>query len=147
MKHYKVNSFLPDYLGDKLKEIKNMISDYHKGDYEFEIAFHNINFPTYMSLLEDFIDITPNEEITTIYSLDVILDNYRVSFINENDIDEIVNELSVNSRDNWLNILKKYKANEILFKDRKNAKKMYFEDLDCIVRLTREKIKKRIAKN
>jgi len=90
-----------DILGkDNIASIEKMINGFKKGSgVELEVSYRNIDYPTYMRVIQHYIDVTTEDGITSQNSLDISVslpekNTYRVSIVDEEEIDAFTKRYS-----------------------------------------------------
>lgn len=132
---------------DQIKKIEDMLNNFKKRkSMEFEISFREIYYQDYIRIIEKYVDITKEENISSVDSLDIsiILENgnvYRVSILDPKIADSFIKNFSdKNKRDIQKYVLELNPSNyiNIIYKNRGTAERLYVENLNLIFKLTEE---------
>lgn len=132
---------------DDIAKINKMIKDFKKDKtIELEISFRNINYSNYMRIIQHYVEIAEESDISSQNSLDIsiILDdknNYRASLLDSDEIDIFIQKFSraTNSDiQDYLLTLKSDNNHQIMYKDRHTADKLFVDDYDMLVKATKE---------
>ena len=153
----KINKDILNILtNEDLNKIKDIIKKFVKDEnMELEVSFKNINYANYMRISEIYVNMVPEENISSLDSLDISImledgNTYRVSILNDNKIQDFIEQFSksnVYEIQKYLLDLNPSDDVEIIFKDRGSADRHYIEDLDIVFKLTNElPLTKKMAK-
>lgn len=144
----KINKDILNILtNEDLNKIKDIIKKFVKDEnMELEVSFKNINYANYMRISEIYVNMVPEENISSLDSLDISImledgNTYRVSILNDNKIQDFIEQFSksnVYEIQKYLLDLNPSDDVEIIFKDRGSADRHYIEDLDIVFKLTNE---------
>ena len=132
---------------EEMSKIEKMINKLKKNsEIELEVSFRNINYPTYMRVIQHYINMTTDENITSVNSLDISIlmpdgNTYRVGIMDEAEIDTFTKKYSKsNVRDiqKYLQTIIPGPNYELMFKDRGSADKIYIENFNILFKATSE---------
>ncbi len=64
---------------EELGQIENMIQVFRKNkEIEFEVSFRNINYPNYLRIVEHYVNLVDEDDISSIDALDVSLLSWKM---------------------------------------------------------------------
>ena len=130
-----------------ISKIDVMIKDFKKDkNVELEVSYKGINYSNYMRIIEYYVDLTDEKNISSQNSLDISImlhdgNNYRVSIMNSDKIDEFIQKYSrstISAIQNYLLTLNPNDDYQIMYKDRGAADRLFVEDYAIIFKATRE---------
>lgn len=128
--------------------IEKMIDNFKKDkSLELEVSFRNVNYSNYMRIIEHFVNVVDENNISSEDSLDISVilpegNNYRTSLISNEQINDFFQKYSKSTVSDIQRFLLKLKPQDdinIIFKDRGTADKLYIEDFDILLKTTIER--------
>lgn len=135
----------------KLKEMFKRFKENKK--MEFEVSFRDIDYSNYMRIVEHYVDITDEKNISSEDSLDISvtladksLSRYRVRLLDKTGIDDFVSKFSQASArqvTKYLVNLNTNETTEIMIKNRESTDSLYLEDLNAVFRISSEELIKK----
>jgi len=132
---------------DEYAQIESMIDKFKKDKHiELEVSFRNINYSNYMRISEHYVNVTPEDKISAIQSLDISImlpdDNtYRVSLMDSDLIENFTAKFArarIQDIQKYLLSLDLSDQIEIIYKDRGSANRLYVEDISTVFKVTTE---------
>ncbi|AGC01974.1 mRNA-capping enzyme [Acanthamoeba polyphaga moumouvirus] len=135
-----------DILGsDNVSRVEEMINNFRKNrNTEFEISVRKINYSNYIRISEYYVNTSSDIQQVTSLDISIILEDgntYRVSFLNENLINDFLSKYSNMKYGDIVKYILALNPNddiEIIYKNRGSADRLSIEDLNLVVKLTEE---------
>lgn len=134
---------------DKYSNIEQMVNTFKKSkNQELEVSFRNVNYSNYMRIIEHYIDMVPEDKITSTDSLDISImltdgNTYRVSLFDKDLVENFIKKYTkVGSADiqKYLLSINPTDDIEIMLKNRGTADRIFIEDLNLVFKITDETI-------
>jgi hypothetical protein len=137
---------------DDVRSINKIIESFVSDPlYELEVGFRDIDYPTYIRVVRDFVENTDKKNIESTVSLDVAIilesgETFRVSFWGQELIDKFMEKVTgKNNRVSYQDVLR-YVSNikpdvpnmEFMLKERGSAEILNLTDINSRIRLTKE---------
>lgn len=136
---------------DDYNQIESFVNDFNKNkSYELEASLRVQSNSDFVSIVEHFIDISSENDISSQTSLDILIglaigpdkgNTYRVSMLDSDEIDKFLEQFTrknVGQIQSYLTDIKKSKKYEIIIKESASAKRLIISDFDLVIKISKE---------